>query len=372
MGLPLLRAAHHDGALPGDDADRVGAQHPARRRRRVLLEPVEGLQPAQPLQVDDAATRLDLATEQAIIKVEVQRGQCCHVAGDVDFDDDGNLYLSTGDNTPASAPGANGYAPINDAPASTPASTRVAGAGNTNDLRGKILRIDVQDDGLLHDPGGQPLRAGHGDKTRPEIFVDGRAQPVPHRLRPGDQRRLVGRLRPRRGHGDADRGPMGYVEWQHGHHQAAQRRLALLPRPQRELQRVGLRDGDARGRGSTAAALEEQLALQHRPRDLPPATAPHALLRRPADRTSRGPMTDFGAGGGQAPMGGPIYHYDAENPSTTKFPAYWDGKAFLAEFSQDYLAVFDVRRDPTARSPDRGLPAQRRRSRRTGSRSPTT
>ena len=41
-------------------------------------------------------------------------------------------------------------------------------------------------------------------------------------------------------------------------------------------------------------------------------------------------------------MGGPVYHFDAENPSTTKFPAYWDDKAFFAEFSQDYLAVFDV------------------------------
>ena len=41
-------------------------------------------------------------------------------------------------------------------------------------------------------------------------------------------------------------------------------------------------------------------------------------------------------------MGGPVYHYDADNPSTTKFPAYWDSKAFFAEFSQDYLAAFDV------------------------------
>ena len=41
-------------------------------------------------------------------------------------------------------------------------------------------------------------------------------------------------------------------------------------------------------------------------------------------------------------MGGPVYHFDADNPSTTKFPEYWDDKAFFAEFSQDYLAVFDV------------------------------
>ncbi|MET0781010.1 MAG: PQQ-dependent sugar dehydrogenase, partial [Microbacterium sp.] len=46
-----------------------------------------------------ATSSLDLSTEQAIIKVEVQRGQCCHVAGDVAFDNDGNVLLATGDNT---------------------------------------------------------------------------------------------------------------------------------------------------------------------------------------------------------------------------------------------------------------------------------
>ncbi len=39
-------------------------------------------------------------------------------------------------------------------------------------------------------------------------------------------------------------------------------------------------------------------------------------------------------------MGGPTYRYDEENASTTKFPEYWDGKAFLAEFSRDRLFAF--------------------------------
>ncbi|MEK8226668.1 PQQ-dependent sugar dehydrogenase [Oerskovia sp. M15] len=71
-------------------------------------------------------TGLDLASEQKIIDVETQRGQCCHVGADIDWDGDGNLYLSTGDNTPASTPGSNGFAPNNDAPGMNPDSTRVA------------------------------------------------------------------------------------------------------------------------------------------------------------------------------------------------------------------------------------------------------
>ena len=58
-------------------------------------------------------------------------------------------------------------------------------------------------------------------------------------------------------------------------------------------------------------------------------------------------------------MGGPIYHYDEDNASTTKFPAYWDNKAFFAEFSQDYVAAFTHRRRRCGQR-DRALPAERR------------
>ncbi|WP_418608218.1 PQQ-dependent sugar dehydrogenase [Georgenia sp. SUBG003] len=52
-GWVYLYYAPRDGGrgLPDDDADRVRAQQPARRRRRFLLGPVEGLQPAHPRQV---------------------------------------------------------------------------------------------------------------------------------------------------------------------------------------------------------------------------------------------------------------------------------------------------------------------------------
>ena len=41
-------------------------------------------------------------------------------------------------------------------------------------------------------------------------------------------------------------------------------------------------------------------------------------------------------------MAGPIYRHDPANPSPTKFPAYWDGKAFFGEYSQDYIAAFTL------------------------------
>ena len=59
-------------------------------------------------------------------------------------------------------------------------------------------------------------------------------------------------------------------------------------------------------------------------------------------------------------MGGPVYHYDAATRRRRKFPAYWDGKAFFGEFSQDYLAAFTVDRPDGPVDQDRALPPQQR------------
>ena len=162
---------------------------------------------------DAAASALDMATEQVIIKVEQQRGQCCHVAGDVDFDADGNLYLATGDNTPAGTPGANGFAPNNDAPGMNPGFDSRRGAGNTNDLRGKILRISVQDDGSYTIPAGNLFAPGT-DRTRPEIFAMGLRNPFRIDVDPETNAVTWGDYGPDAGAPSAERGPLGYVEWQ--------------------------------------------------------------------------------------------------------------------------------------------------------------
>ena len=44
----------------------------------------------------------------------VNRGACCHVAGDIDFDTANNLWLVTGDDTPAGGGNSGGFGPFND------------------------------------------------------------------------------------------------------------------------------------------------------------------------------------------------------------------------------------------------------------------
>ena len=63
--------------------------------------------------VDGPSPTLDLATEQKILKVDNNRGACCHVAGDIDFDRHNNLWLVTGDDTPAGGGNSGGFSPFN-------------------------------------------------------------------------------------------------------------------------------------------------------------------------------------------------------------------------------------------------------------------
>ncbi|WP_226872726.1 PQQ-dependent sugar dehydrogenase [Microbispora sitophila] len=289
--------------------------------------------------------KLDLSTEQVIIKIETNRGQCCHVAGDFDWDDEGNLYLATGDNTPASTPGANGMAPNNDAPGMNPGFDDRRGAGNTNDLRGKILRIKVAEDGSYTVPDGNLFPKGTA-KTRPEIFVMGVRNPFRMDVDGKTGTLSWGDYGPDAGAADPNRGPMGLVEWN----------VTPLNKPMNggwpyctgnnfNYNNWDYANSKPREFFDCAAGAKNTSRWNTGLDTVPPATPADLYY---GDRASDQPaewsgLTEFDpVQNGQAPMGGPVYHYDADNPSTTKFPAYWDNKFFFGEFSQDYLAAFTV------------------------------
>ena len=174
------------------------------------------------------------------------RGLCCHVGGQIEFDCDGNLYLSTGDDTnPFQSAG---YTPIDDRATRNPAFDARRTSGNTNDLRGKILRIRVDDRRRLHDPERQPVPARHGADA-PGDLRDGHAQPVPVRGQQQQRRRLRRRLLAGRqrgqpgpragGPGPLDAGPP-----------AGQLRLAVLRHAGQAVRRLRLHAGRAAvGRG---------------------------------------------------------------------------------------------------------------------------
>jgi cytochrome c len=77
------------------------------------------------------------ASKKVVLEVPTQREECCHTGGGMVFDPQGNLLLTIGNNTvnPAS-----GTSNLDDRPGFENNDDQRA-PGNTNDLRGKILRI---------------------------------------------------------------------------------------------------------------------------------------------------------------------------------------------------------------------------------------
>ncbi|MCF2437384.1 PQQ-dependent sugar dehydrogenase [Streptomyces thinghirensis] len=135
---------------------------------------------------------------------------CCHVGGDIDFDAEGNLYLSTGDDTNPFA--SDGYTPIDERPDRNPAFDARRSSGNTNDLRGKILRIKVAEDGSYTVPEGNLFAPGT-EKTRPEIYAMGFRNPFRMNIDKKTGTIYVGDYGPDAGAADPNRGPAGQVEY---------------------------------------------------------------------------------------------------------------------------------------------------------------
>ena len=122
----------------------------------------------------------DMDSEQIILELYSQRNICCHTGGSIAFDKDGNLFLSTGDNsTPFNQPEStyrlNGYAPVDGREGNKQWDARRS-SGNSNDLRGKILRIKVAEDGTYTVPEGNLYPEGT-EGTRPEIYAQGLRNP---------------------------------------------------------------------------------------------------------------------------------------------------------------------------------------------------
>ncbi len=150
---------------------------------------------------------LDLASEKILLEIPVDReNTVCHHGGSVQFGPDGLLYLSVGDNTNPFE--SDGRAPIDFRP-DRGYWDAARSAGNTNDLRGKILRIRPTEDGYEIPPGN--LFPQGTAKTRPEIFVMGCRNPFRVSLDSKNSTLYWGEVGPDAA-APSDKGPAGHDE----------------------------------------------------------------------------------------------------------------------------------------------------------------
>ncbi len=278
---------------------------------------------------------LDLASEKVILDVKSQREICCHTGGSIAFGPDGLLYLSTGDNsTPFNEPGAryvnNGFAPLNDLPGRQQYDARRS-AGNTNDLRGKILRIRVNADATYDIPKGN-LFPENEDKARPEIYVMGNRNPYRISVDQKNSFLYWGEVGPDANNDSlATRGPRGYDEVNQA------REAGFFGWPLFVGDNYAYRDFDY-ATGQSGEAFDPQRPINDSEnntglRELPPAHP--AFIWYPYAVSPDFPQ--LGTGGRNA-MAGPVYYTDMF-PKETRLPDYYNGKLFIYDWIRGWIKV---------------------------------
>jgi glucose/arabinose dehydrogenase len=278
---------------------------------------------------------LDQRTETVVLEFPSQRGICCHTGGSIAFGPDGSLFLSTGDNsTPFDEPGerypSHGFAPLDDRPGHEQYDARRSSA-NTDDLRGKILRIRVQPDGSYQVPEGNLFPPGTPG-TRPEIYAMGTRNPYRISVDPETGFVYWGDVGP-----DADqdslttRGPRGYDEINQA------RRPGFFGWPLFVGESFAYRPYHY-ATGRSGAPFDPARPVNHSRnntglRELPPVQPP--LIWYPYRESADFPQV---GSGGRTAMAGPVYRADRyRGPGA--LPRYYDGKLFIYEWIRGWMKV---------------------------------
>lgn len=116
--------------------------------------------------VDD---RIDTESEEVLLDYPIDKDFAVHMGGGLAMSERGELFIGTGDNT-IPIP----ELPLDERPGHEHLDSRRS-SGNTNDLRGKILRIVPQRDGGYRVPAGNLF--AKGDDGRPEVYAMGCRNP---------------------------------------------------------------------------------------------------------------------------------------------------------------------------------------------------
>ena len=275
-----------------------------------------------------------LTGEAVLLTVPVSRSSGSHHGGSLAFDADGNLILSTGDST--SPFPADGFAPLDERPGyEHEVLDAQRSSGNTNDLKGKVLRIRPKADGSYTIPDGNLFPPGT-PKTRPEIYAMGARNPYRIAVNPSTGAVYWGDIGPDAGEDSEEgRGPRGYDEFNVAT-EAGNFGWPYFIGNNRPY-------GDWDFATGTAGALFDPAApVNESPnntglRRLPPARPP--FIWYPYAPSAHFP--ELGQGGRSA-MAGAFYTFDPSLEATGGLPAYYDGALFVFDWMRNWVLAVRV------------------------------
>lgn len=275
------------------------------------------------------------STEQVLLRVPVKRTDCCHTGGSIAWDKQGNLYLSTGDDI--NPFGNDGYGALDGRPGRANWDGRST-SSNTNDLRGKVLRIKPRPEGGYDIPAGNLFPAGTA-KTRPEIYTMGTRNPYRISVDQRTNYLYWGDVGPDAGNDSPTRGSRGYDEVNQAR-KAGYFGYPLFIGDNRPYNRYDM------GTKVSGERFDPLKPINDSPHntgitELPPAQK--AFIFYPyADSPEFGPIV--GKGGRNA-MAGPVYYYDDYPETDVKFPRHYDGKLFAYEWIRDWIHPVTMTKD---------------------------
>ena len=270
--------------------------------------------------------KVDSATEQKILQYPIDNN-CCHTGGDLEFGSNGELFFSTGDNT--NPHDQDGYAPVDFRP-DMKKNDGLRAPGNTQDLRGKVLRIIPKKDGGYDIPAGNLFT--DATQGRPEIYVMGARNPYSITYDKKTSTLFYGDIGPDASNDSDEKGSRGYDE--------INRVIAAgnfgwplvigQNKPYNQYDYVAQKSGEL---------VDVNNPINYSPnntgaKQLPPAQP--AFIAYPYGISDVFP--EMGTGGRTA-LVADVYHSGDYPESVNRYPAYYNNKLFILDFMRAWVKV---------------------------------